>query len=74
MTDQEYIQLQHFIEQYIKDSKDKEVAYKFINELDRMNIIHCEQCMFHLDCNIEKLLPGFTDSKFCSYGKMRGLN
>lgn len=74
MTDREYTQLQHFIEQHIKDSKDKEVAYKFINELDRMNIIHCEQCMFHLDCNIEKLLPGSTDSKFCSYGKMRGLN
>lgn len=74
MTDPEYAQLHCFIEQHIKDSKDKEIAYNFINGLDRMNIVCCEHCTFHLDCSIEKLLPGSIDSKFCSYGKMRGLN
>lgn len=42
-----------------------------INELSTMTITTCNDCRFHMDCNIEKILPGEMDKKFCSYGKTK---
>ena len=45
------------------------VAVKKLNELVTIQVIPCEQCRFHMDCAIEKLLPTTNVQKFCSYGK-----
>lgn len=45
------------------------IATKKLNELLTVKIIPCEQCRFHMDCAIEKLLPTTNVQKFCSYGK-----
>lgn len=46
------------------------IATKKLNELLTVKIIPCEQCRFHMDCQIEKLLPETEGQKFCSYGKL----
>jgi len=48
---------------------DEFVATKKLNKLTAIQIIPCEQCRFHMDCHIEKLLPNTGKQKFCSYGK-----
>lgn len=47
------------------------VVTEKINILPTLQIVHCENCVFHMDCEIEKILPN-TDNKFCSYGKQKG--
>ena len=38
-----------------------------LNALPSINFITCDNCRFHLDCEIERLLT--TDIQFCSHGK-----
>ena len=72
MSDNDYSELLNFIQTtLLKDNVDthlKDSVYEFLNTFPRINIVNCKDCMFHLDCQIEKLIPD-TECKFCSYGK-----
>lgn len=70
MTDEEYSKLRQFADQYENFFEGSDLnIYDFINSFKRTHIIYCEQCRFHNDCNVEKILPGEPNSKFCSYAK-----
>ena len=47
------------------------VVTEKINILPTTQIVYCKDCVFHMDCEIEKILPN-TNIKFCSYGKQKG--
>lgn len=69
MTDSEYHKLAGFATTYLKDFQIEQIFYGILNELPRVNIVNCSDCLFHNDCLIETTLPETVQQKFCSYGK-----
>ena len=69
----EYIQKQNVLTilKTIESPVDGLVTTEKINYLPTIQIINCCDCLYHMDCEIEKLLPN-TTTKFCSYGKQKG--
>ena len=72
MCDKDYNNLINFIQtnNNISD-RGKSSMYSFINSMNRFNIVLCEDCVHHNDCQIERILPT-ENYKFCSFGK-RGI-
>lgn len=70
MTDSEYDKLVQFAGQYLVNMPFEQTFYNTLREIPRVNFVYCSNCLFHGDCAIEKSLPGDSDLKFCSYGKV----
>ena len=71
MTDSEYHDLVKLIGQYLTGTEVETKFYELLNNIPRTNIVHCSTCAFHNDCTVERVLPGESEFKFCSYGKQK---
>lgn len=71
MTDSEYNDLVRFIGQHLAGTEAETKFYELLSNTPRVNIVCCSVCKFHNDCTVERVLPGDSELKFCSYGKQK---
>jgi hypothetical protein len=74
VTDQEYSQLQEFVQKHTYENQtivDYPTFLLFLNQFARTDIITCENCLFHHDCQIEKTLILGEKPMFCSFARRK---